>query len=167
MIPEVLTNTNLFVDGTSFAGDVPSFTPPKVTIKTEEFRGGGMAGAIDMDMGVEKLEASFVTTGMRREALKFFGLADQTACNAVFRGSFKGQKGKTKAVIATVRGMLKEVDSGDWKAGEKAEIKHALTLTYYKLEVDGRLIYEIDMVGAVLVIDGVDQLASMRADLGL
>lgn len=167
MIPEVLTNTNLFVDGTSFAGDVPSFTPPKVTIKTEEFRGGGMAGSIDMAMGVEKLEASFVTTGMRRESLRFFGLADQTACNAVFRGAFKGQKGRIKPVVATVRGMLKEVDSGDWKAGEKAEIKHAMTLSYYKLEVDGRVIYEIDMVGAVLVIDGVDQLADVRAALGL
>ncbi|KAB0494023.1 phage major tail tube protein [Pseudomonas vancouverensis] len=167
MIPEVLINTNLFVDGTSFAGDVPSFTPPKVTIKTEEFRGGGMAGSIDMAMGVEKLEASFVTTGMRRESLRFFGLADQTACNAVFRGAFKGEKGRIKPVIATVRGMLKEVDSGDWKAGEKAEIKHAMTLTYYKLEVDGRVIYEIDMVGAVLVIDGVDQLADVRAALGL
>ncbi|MQU22129.1 phage major tail tube protein [Pseudomonas helleri] len=167
MIPEVLFNTNLFVDGTSFAGDVPSFTPPKVTLKTEEFRGGGMAGPIELAMGVEKMEGSFVTTGMRRESLKFFGLADGTACNAVFRGSFRGQKGQTRAVIATVRGMLKEVDLGDWKAGDKAEIKHTMAVSYYKLEVDGRLMYEIDMVNAVLVIDGVDQLASMRADLGL
>lgn len=66
-----------------------------------------------------------------------------------------------------MRGGLKEVDMGDWKPGEKAESKHNMALTYYKLEVDGRLIYEIDMVGMVLVIDGVDQLAEERSALGL
>ena len=96
-----------------------------------------------------------------------FGLADQTACNAVFRASFKGLKGAITPVIATVRGMLKEVDLGDWKPGDKAEIKHAMALTYYKLEVDGRVVYEIDMINAVRVIDGVDQLAAERSALGL
>ncbi|WP_213878627.1 phage major tail tube protein [Pseudomonas sp. dw_358] len=167
MIPQILSNTNLFVDGVSFSGDVPSLTLPKISLKTEEYRGGGMAGAIEMDVGLDKMEAGFVTYGVRREALRFFGLADQTACNAVFRGSFVGLKGQTTAVIATLRGMLKEVDPGDWKPGDKAEIKHAMAVHYYKLEVAGRLIYEIDMVAAVRVIDGVDQLADMRNALGM
>ena len=42
-----------------------------------------------------------------------------------------------------------------------------MAATYYKLEVDGRLIYEIDMIAAIQVIDGVDQLAEMRTALGL
>jgi len=167
MIPQLLSNTNLFVDGVSFSGDVPSLTLPKLTVKTEGHRGGGMAGEIEMDMGLEKMEASFTTTGVRRESLKFFGLSDQTACNAVFRGSFKAQKNETIAVIATLRGMLKEVDMGDWKPGDKAEIKHALAVHYYKLEVGGSVMYEIDMVNCVRVIDGVDQLADERNALGL
>ena len=167
MIPQTLFNTNLFVDGINFTGDVPSLTLPKLTTKTDEYRGGGMAGPIEMAMGLEKLEASFVTKGVRRESLKHFGLADGSAFNAVFRGAFKGHKGKMTAVVATLRGMLKEVDMGDWKAGDAAEIKHAVAATYYKLEVDGRLIYEIDMIAAIQVIDGVDQLAEMRTALGL
>ncbi|MCF3993620.1 phage major tail tube protein, partial [Pseudomonas aeruginosa] len=35
MIPQTLTNTNLFIDGVSFAGDVPSLTLPKLAVKTE------------------------------------------------------------------------------------------------------------------------------------
>lgn len=167
MIPEVLTNTNMFIDGVSFSGDVPSLTLPKVTLKMDGYRGGGMAGEIEIPTGVEKLESSFVTNGVRRESLKWFGLSDRTACNAVFRGSFKGLKGKVTPVIVTMRGGLKEVDMGDWKPGDKAEIKHAMALTYYKLEIDGRLMYEIDMVNMVLVIDGVDQLAAERSALGL
>ena len=167
MIPQVLYDTHLFMGGISFAGDVPSVTLPKLTVKTESFRGGGMGGEIELDVGLEKLEASFVTIGVRREAMKFFGLADQTSGNAVFRGAFKGLGGKVTPVIATMRGLLKELDMGDWKPGEKAESKYAMALQYYKLEVEGRVIYEIDMVNCVRVIDGVDQMADVRSAIGL
>ena len=167
MIPEVLSNCAGFIDGVSFAGEMPSLTLPKVVLKTEAYRGGGMAGEVEIPTGVEKLEAGFTTNGVRREALKFFGLSDRTACSAVFRGAFKGLKGKVTPVIVTMRGGIKEVDMGDWKPGEKAETKHNMALTYYKLEVAGRVVYEIDMLGMVLVVDGVDQLADERSALGL
>lgn len=167
MIPQTLFNTNLFVDGTSFQGDVPSLVLPKVSVKTEEYRAGGMDAPIEMDMGLEKLESSFVTNGVRKEAMKYFGLADQTAFNGSFRGAFKGQKGEITAVAATIRGMLKEVDPGDWKAGDKAEFKYAVAVTYYKLEIDGTVMYEIDPVNSIRVVNGVDQLAATRTALGL
>ncbi|MDT8921737.1 MULTISPECIES: phage major tail tube protein [Pseudomonas] len=167
MIPETLANTNLFVDGVSFQGDVPSLTLPKLTLKTEEHRPGGMDMPVELDTGMEKMESNFTTTGVRRESLAFYGLADGTAFNGTFRGAFKGLKGAIKPVVVTLRGSLKEVDMGDWKPGDKAEIKHAVAVTYYKLEVDGRLIYEIDPLGMKRVINGVDQLAAQRTALGL
>jgi uncharacterized protein len=167
MIPQTLFNMNMFVDGISFAGDVPELSLPKVTVKTEAYRGGGMDAEIDMDMGLEKLESSFSTNGVRKEAMKFFGLADQTAFNGSFRGSFKEQKGRFVGVIATIRGMLREVDPGSWKPGDKAEFKYAISPSYYKLEIDGQIIYEIDPVNAVRVINGVDQLQQVRSQLGL
>lgn len=167
MIPQTLANLNLFVDGVSFQGDVPSLTLPKLTLKTEEHRVGGMDMPVEMDQGMEKQEAAFTTTGVRRESLKFFGLADGTAFNGTFRGAFQGLRGKVTPVIVTLRGRLKEVDLGDWKPGDKAEIKHSVAVTYYKLEVDGRLVYEIDALGMKRVINGVDQLAAQRQALGL
>ena len=167
MVPEVLYNTNMFVDGISLQGDVPGLTLPKLTLKTDEYRGGGMDAPIEIDMGMEKLEASFTTNGVRKEVLKFFGLADQTSFNGSFRGAFKGQKGAVKAVIATLRGGLKEVDPGDWKPGDKGEFKYALTVSYYKLEIDGRVMYEIDPLNSIRIVDGVDQLAAVRSALGL
>ncbi|MPS98650.1 MAG: phage major tail tube protein [Pseudomonas sp.] len=166
-IPQILANTNLFVDGKSFQGDVPSLTLPKLALKMEEYRPGGMDMPIEMDVGMDKMEANFTTTGVRKDSLKFFGLADGNAFNGVFRGSFKIQKGETLAVVVTLRGTLKELDMGDWKAGDKAELKHGIAVTYYKLEVGGEVIYEIDPVGMKRVINGTDQLAGQRADLGL
>ncbi|MFO2466211.1 phage major tail tube protein [Pseudomonas sp. 15FMM2] len=167
MVPQTLYQMNMFVDGVNFSGDIPSLSLPKLKIKTDEYRAGGMDASIDMDQGMEKMEASFSAKGVRREAMMFFGLADQNAFNAVFRGSFKGQKGSTTPVVATMRGMLTELDPGEWKAGEASEFKFAISLSYYKLEVAGRLMFEIDPLGCVRVINGVDQLASVRRDLGL
>lgn len=42
-----------------------------------------------------------------------------------------------------------------------------MSLTYYKLEIDGRLLYEIDPLGMKRVVNGVDQLAAQRTALGL
>lgn len=167
MVPQTLYLMNLFIDGVSFSGDVPTLSLPKLAIKTDEYRAGGMDMAIEMDQGMEKMEASFSTRGVRRDAMKYFGLADGSAFNAVFRGSFKEHKARTTSVVATLRGMLKELDFGDWKPGEPAEFKYAIAVSYYKLEVAGSLMYEIDPVNCVRVINGVDQLASVRRDLGL
>ena len=167
MIPETLANLNLFVDGVSFQGNVTSLTLPKLTLKTQEHRVGGMDTAIEIDQGMEKLAAEFSTSGVRPESLKFFGLADSTAFNGTFRGAFKGLKGKITPVVGTLRGTLKEVDMGEWKTASESAVKHAVALTCYKLEIDGRPMYEIDPLGMKRVINGVDQLAAQRSALGL
>ena len=40
--PRVLKNMNLFVDGRGYAGRVDEIELPKLTLKTEEHRAGGM-----------------------------------------------------------------------------------------------------------------------------
>ena len=167
MIPQVLTNCVAFIDGVSLSGEVPSLTLPKLTQKTLDYQGGGMSAPIEFGVGLEKLESAFTTNGVRRETLKFFGLADQTACNLVFRGAFTGLKGAVTPVVVTMRGGVKEVDMGDWKPTDQAEIKHSIKLTYYKLEIDGHVMYEIDPLNMIQVIDGVDQLAAARSAVGL
>lgn len=167
MVPQKLFNTSMTSDGISFRGDIPEFTLPKVTVKEEEHRGGGMDAAVGMDVGLEKMEAGFSATGARRELLGKVGLVDGNSFNGVFRGSFMEHGGSTVAVVATIRGRLREVDPGAWKPGESAEFKFMVGVSYYKLVVGGRLVYEIDPVNMVRVINGVDQLAQVRADLGL
>ena len=44
--------------------------------------------------GLEALEANFALSGISIEALRFFGLADQSAFNGVFRGAFRSHKGE-------------------------------------------------------------------------
>ena len=167
MIPQTLYNLNLFIDGVNFAGIATQVTPPKLKIKAEDYRGGGMDAPIKMDLGLEALEANFALSGISIDALRFFGLADQSAFNGVFRGAFRTHKGEVQSCVVTLRGMLTEIDMGDWKPSDKAETKFSLACSYYKLELDGLLIYEIDPIASVRIVDGLDQLADIRAALGL
>jgi len=79
MVPQTLYNMNAHIDGLSFNGEITSLTLPKLTLKTEEHRAGGMDAPVEMDQGMEKLESSFAGKGARPEIMKFYGLADQTA----------------------------------------------------------------------------------------
>ena len=86
MIPQTLFNTNMFVDGQSLQGDVPSLSLPKVTVKTEEYRGGGMDAPVGMDMGLEKLEASFTTnsTSVKVSVVMLFNLVEMKVTSPGF-----------------------------------------------------------------------------------
>lgn len=167
MIPQTLTNMNLFVDGKGYAGLVTEVNLPKLKRKTEDHRGGGMDAPVKMGMGLEALEAGFSLIGASKDVLVFFGLADDTAFNGSFRGAFKDQKGAVVAAVATLRGMLEEVDPGNWKPGEKAESKFNCALSYYKLELDNQVIYEIDPANCIRIVNGTDQLAAERTAIGM
>ncbi|WP_024972593.1 phage major tail tube protein [Ralstonia pickettii] len=167
MVPETLYNFNLFVVGTNLAGTATEVTPPKLKIKTEDYRGGGMDAAVKLDMGMEAMEASFSLVTLAPAVLKLFGLSDQNAFNGTFRGAFRTTDGKTRRAVLVLRGMLYEIDPGSWKPGEKSESKYSVSVNYYKLEIDGRVWHEIDVLGCKRVIDGVDQLAEVRAAIGM
>lgn len=96
MVPQTLYLMNMFVDGINFSGDVPTLSLPKLKIKTDEYRAGGMDIGIDMDQGMEKMEASFSTRGVRREAMKFSALPIRLHSTRFFGGRTrrKGQHGR-------------------------------------------------------------------------
>lgn len=116
---------------------------------------------------MEALEASFAMGTMEYDVLKFFGLVDEGAFNGVFRAVFKDRSGKSKNVTVYLRGLLYEVDPGEWKPGEKVDAKFNVSCDYYKLEIDGAIVHEIDVFACRRVINGVDQLAAVRKGLGM
>ncbi len=167
MLDQILKNMSLFVDGRGYAGNVEELTPPKLTMKTEEFRGGGMDAPVDVEMGMEKLECEFTLTKFDKEILKLFGLAAGNVTNMTMRGHIESDDGTTAPVVINLRGKAREIDYGTWKAGDKATLKAVVSLRYYKLTHDGEVVHEIDVPGMKRVIAGVDQLAATRANLGL
>jgi P2 family phage contractile tail tube protein len=164
---DVLKNLNLFVDGKGQAGQLQDFNPPKLTLKMDEVRMGGMDTPIELEQGLEKLNADFTLIGYDADVLALMGVRPGASVPFVARGALESFDGTVTAVAHTMRGKLKEVDPGTWKPGEAAPLKASIALTYYKLQHGDRIIYEIDVENYIRVVDGVDVLAAQRSALGI
>lgn len=164
---DVRKNFNAFVDGRGYAGQIDEFNAPKLTLITEEFRAGGMDAAIDVNMGMEKLTADFSLKAYDANVLALWGVAEGQQVPFVLREALESFDGTVKSVVHTMRGKILGMDPGTSKAGELPMLKCDLSLTYYKLVHDGVTIHEIDVENMVRIVNGVDQLANMRAALAI
>jgi hypothetical protein len=169
-LPRKLKHLNLFNDGNNWQGIVESLTLPKFTRKFEKYRGGGMAGAVDVDMGLDDgaLDTEFSIGGM--ESLIFKQLAKTTADGIQLRFTASIQRddtGEVQAVELVVRGRHKEVDSGELKTGESNSTKVSSTNSYAKLTINGEVLYEVDTINMVEIVDGVDLMEAHRRAIGL
>lgn len=163
----VRKNFNLFVDGKGYAGQVEEFTPPKLSIKTEEFRAGGMEGPVELSMGLEKLEASFSLVSYDRDVLSLFGVAEGSVVPFTLREALEDFDGTITSVVHNLRGKIKSIDQGTVKAGDKVGLKVDMAVTYYKVRHGNADLIEIDVENMVRSVNGNDALASMRAALGM
>ena len=164
--PKVLRGFNLFVDGVGYAGKVEEIELPKLAVKTEEFRAGGMDAPVELDMGMEKLECSFSLGDYSADIARYFGLGHNTDVAVPFRGSLGLGDATSVPVTVKCRGMIREVDNGSWKAGDKLTQKFSTALKYYSYTQGGETIHEIDVENMVRIINGVDYLATAKADIG-
>lgn len=167
MITDVLRNINGFVDGRGYAGRFEMVQLPKLTVKTEDYRGGGMDAAARIDMGMEPLECMLESNAIDADLLRTWGVGPGNLVGWSFRGALEGEDGTVRAAVANMRAWCSEVDWGDWKPGEKVPMKLKGEARYYKLEIGGSVIHEIDVDNMVRIINGVDRLAEQRAALGI
>jgi uncharacterized protein len=166
-IPRVLKNFSLFVDGRGLAGTISTLTLPTLTTKMEEFRGGGMDAPVDIDMGMEKLETSFELFDYEENVLSLYGLADGAATQVTARGALRRDGEAAVPMVVNMTGVIKEMDPGDWEAGEQTSMTCSMALRYLKITIGSRVVVEIDKVNMIRRINGADQLESIRTAIGV
>jgi P2 family phage contractile tail tube protein len=163
-IPRTLKNFSLFVDGRGLAGLIETLTLPTITLKMEGLRAGGMDAPIEHDMGMELLEGSFQLQEYQPDTMALLGHGN---VQLTARGAIRRDGEDAVAVVVNMTGMIKQIEPGDWKAGDMNTPTFQYTLRYYKLTVAGREVYEIDKVNMIRRVDGVDQLAKIRQAIGV
>jgi hypothetical protein len=168
MLPKKLKNMNLFHQGVSFLGQVATVTLPTLARTIEDYRGGGMDGAVGVDMGQEPLELEWGCGGFMEEVLDQYGVTSASGVLLRFNGAYqRDDTGQTHAVEVVVNGRHGEIEPGEAKPGEDTEFNVKTRATYYKLSIDGRVKIEIDLLNFVFTVNGVDRLAEQRKALGL
>ena len=169
-LPRKLKHLNLFNAGNNWQGLVESLTLPKVTRKFEKYRGGGMAGAVDIDMGLDDgaLDTEFTVGGTESLLFKQLGTETVDGIQLRFTGSIqRDDTGEEIAVEIEVRGKHQAFDFGEAKQGEDSETTITTKSTYYKMTFNGKELIEIDTINMVEKVNGTDRLEQRRKNLGL
>lgn len=168
MLPKKLKDFNLFGNGSSWQGLVPSITLPELSRVMEEYRGGGMDGAVELDMGQEVITMEWNAGGIIADLFVNYGTPIHDAELLRFTGSYESDEtGETTAVEVVVRGRHKTINMGDAEGGSNNQIQTTTTCSYYKITVGGQEEIEIDLPGMIFRVRGVDRLEQRRANLGL
>lgn len=169
-LPRKLKNMNLFNDGENYLGIVEEVTLPKLTRKLEGYRGGGMNGEAQIDLGLDSgaLDMEITLGGGETQLYKQWGIATIDGVLLRFCGAYqRDDTGDVTAVEIVVRGRLAEIDPGSAKSGDNSQTKLSFKPSYYKLIWDGEELIEIDIVNMIEKAGGVDRLEQQRAAIGL
>lgn len=156
----ILRNCTIFVDRISQIGQASEMELPVPKEKVEELRNAGMVMPIEIKLGYEKLEMKFKMTAFSPQVLKLFGLKIGDTREFMVTGALVDEDGATHSAVAYVRGFLREAKADSWKPGDKKnENDYEVSVRYYKLEIDGEPIVEMDpfevKVGGVSQTDGI------------
>lgn len=162
--PKILKNFHLYLNGGSYAGIADEVTLPTLSLTTEDHRAGGMDAPVKIDVGMEAMELGCKLSEHSAAVYSQFGLADQNGVQAQFRGAMVDGN-NAEPYVVTCRGMVTEVTSGTVVTGQKNGLEVTIALRYYKLEINGVTVIEIDVDNMERTIGGVDQLAQQRAIL--
>ncbi|MEZ0577083.1 phage major tail tube protein [Halodesulfovibrio aestuarii] len=163
----VLKSANLFVDGYGFAGNLKEVKLPELSLKLEQFRAGGMDAPISLDKGMEELVVTFSTTKNCVETLNLFGVNKDSGVRLTAKGSLESYDGTITPVTVNMTGKVTKIAPGAWSEGGESSTEYTVNLSFYKYTQNGKEVHEIDVLNMKRIINGVDQLAQHRANLGL
>lgn len=167
MLPNMIKDAVLSIDGFGYAGRVDNITPPKLTRKMEEYTAGGMEGPVEIDFGTELQELTFDCAEESAQILSAFGICDVAGINYRINAAAEtdDEACTTNAIEIICRGRAKEIDPGSYQRGDKANMSVSVSVAYYKYSLNGITLVEYDPVNNILITGGVDRREKRRLAL--
>lgn len=162
-----IINANAYLGTNKLAGKLDELELPAVKFKAEERTSLGLYGAVEIPVGLEKMEAKLKWNAIypaewkNESPMKTTRLIVKSNMMVVDASGVK----KNAQVTATIGGLFKELPTGTIKPGEKMDgAEHLMAVTYYKLEVDGETVYEIDVFNNIVKHGENDLLAEFNSN---
>ncbi|WP_342627578.1 phage major tail tube protein [Nguyenibacter vanlangensis] len=163
----VFKDYNLFFAANSFAGNINDFNPPKLTLNTEEWKGGGMGAPLKLKQGLQALDTDFSVINFSPVILGAVYPTEGNDTSFIMRGAYEDWDGTVTQRVITMRGEVTAKDEGTLKIGQVATVKISMNLNYYSDTIGGVVVDEIDVINMIWNKNGVDALAVIRNALGV
>ena len=163
-------DANVYVNNSSKHGQASEVTCPEISAKMEEYKSLGMIGSAEFFNGFDKMESTIKWTYPDNEA-KLACANFLEPVNIMVRSSkaeYGGEGIKEEVpVVIYLKGYPTKHPGGTYKPKEDTEVESSFSILYYKEEVDGEEILEIDVLNNIYKVGGEDLLAERRQNLGI
>ncbi|MBP8813427.1 MAG: phage major tail tube protein [Laribacter sp.] len=171
MILESVRDGVVYLNGTSYLGVVEEVKLPEIQFRTTDRKPTGGIGVIELQGGLDKLEAEIKWTSLDRKlagALLARGKSNQLMIRSLHQ-SFDGagSLSKERALITHMTVQTKSLGLGEHKGGDPAEMPAKFIVHAVKQTFDGEPIIEIDVINQIFKIGGTDLLSNSRRILGI
>lgn len=164
-----LTNGNVYIDGTSYFGQIEEVTLPDVKAVFSDVKVLGMNGKVELPTGIDKLTAKLKMNAPYAEILKLQANPFKTH-NFQFRGSLDGYQGSAltsqTAYKVWMTGTFKNAPAGVVKQNDNVEMEAELNVTYVKMVIGTEEILEVDVLNNIHKVAGVNILSGTNANQG-
>jgi P2 family phage contractile tail tube protein len=165
-----LTNANIYMGNQNLIGRAEEIDLPELKVVMTEHKALGLVGKLEYPSGIDKLEAKIKWNSFYQDVFGSFANPYQ-AVKLMVRSSVETYEGGDRiAQLPAVCYMTcqpKGFPLGKFKQHDNVELESSLGCTYIKLEIDGVLQVEFDAEANIFNVQGVDLLATYRANLGL
>lgn len=163
-------DANVYINNASKHGQASEITPPTITALMTDYKAMGMVGSVEFFNGFDKLETTIKWTYPDNEAqkacanfLKPVDLMIRSSKSIIDNSGITSEQ----PIVMYVRGYPKAHPAGTYKAKEDTELENTFSVQYYKLEIDGEEVVEIDVLNNIYKVGGEDLMAEHRQNLGL
>ena len=168
-IPEKLINFAIYNEGREMLG-VGDITLPSLDPMTDSVSGAGIAGEVDSPV-IGHFKSMSVGIKFRTITGNVTSLAAPKAHHIDMRGSIQMYDSGTGVYVPTpvkvvCKAIPKKTSLGKMAVGKAQDSENEFEVVYLKLTLAGEDKWEIDKYNYLCVIDGVDYLAVVRANLG-
>ena len=164
-----ITNCNIYVDGTGLLGRAEEVEIPKPRHRMVDHKGLGMAGTAEFWAGVDKLEAKIRWASIYPEAEAVLNSPFQSHYFQI-RGNLQtySSQGLTQEqpLVYLMTGVFKDAGSMSFKLHEGVDTTSLVSVYHAELYLGATQMFLFDVLANIYVVNGVDQLATFRANLG-
>ncbi|EGY52008.1 phage major tail tube protein [Neisseria shayeganii] len=165
----VIYNANLYLNGNTQIGRANEVKLPEIEILQDEHAGLGLAFDINLPKGFKVGEGEISWNSLYADAFNGVYLPFK-AQQLMVRGNLQTHNGeglvKEEPVVVVLTVKFSKVPLGGYKPKERAEWPSTFTCTAGSVKAGGRELLYFDAFANKYRVNGQDQLAQMRRNIG-
>ena len=163
-----ITNANIYIDGTSMLGKAEEVEVVWPKAKMADHKGLGMAGTAEFPVGIDKLEAKLKWISLYTEVLQAMSVYQSHQFQVRTSKESYTSQGRTLElpVVLLMTAQFKDGGPLSFKQHEQVDFPTVLVVYHCEYYVAGVQYLLYDVMANMYIVNGVDQLANFRANLG-